>query len=1275
MNSVIKTNLTKMLSSRSLSLCVLASAIFCSAVSMAQAPAPAVRIVSPIDEGRLVSLSGNVNPLANIQNDRGPVSGDLPMTGLTLVLNRGLEQQAAFDAYVAGEYDPSSPNFHQWLTPQQIGAQFGPAPADIAAITGWLTSQGFAVKSVSPDGMSINFSGTAAQAQAAFHTEIHNLLVNGKTQIANMSDPQIPAALAPVVNGVKGLHNFLPHPLHRIGSKVQFNPDAHGWLKLQPLAAPGQQSSTGAGFNRGGPATSTNSTSSPQPNFYYPITSGGATVAVEEDVAPYDFATMYNLTPLWTSSITGSGQTISIIGTSDIDLTDVSSFKTAFGLPAGLTPVIAHGPDGDPGICTGGTNVCNSGDLDENSLDVEWSGAVATGAQIVLVTDAYNNETNPTNDPIYDGAQWVINNASVSGTAVYGSHIISLSYGECELFNGTASNVAYNNLWQTAAAAGIAVFASTGDSGSASCDQGQDGIGNPYEAQFGLSVSGLASTPYDTAVGGTDFTWCQPSYNSSGIYQGCSSSNATPYWNTSNSTTTQASAKGYVPEKPWNDTCEDPTWAKFLESIATLVGAGSVSTPEEACNFVYNDALELYFDFGDPMLAGFVDTVGGSGGASNCVVNSTTYATLGSCGAGDTSTGSSYDSLTLFNNGWPKPSWQTSAASLGVPADGVRDLPDVSFFAGDGSLESATLICVSNDGASCTNVSVTGSVYNGTSNSNGGAEEVGGTSVATPEMAGVMALINQKAGGAQGSPNAELYTLAGKQTYSSCSAEKGSASSACYFNDIDTGTNAQPCAPTTTVLEGGAEYAGNGNWIASTAVGANASPNCTIVNAGDVVGTLSGYSAATGYDQASGLGSLNIANVVNGWTAASGVSTGSNTAAVAISLNGVTSITVSQSLTVSVTVSGHLATPTGSVILQTNENDYNSTKTLSGGTTTFTIPANTFTSAGTVTLTVTYSGDSNYAAAGTSTTFTVSQPPDFGLGNSGAISVTAGATTGNTTTFDVVPLGGFTGSVNLTCALAPLNGGVAAPTCTVGSPAVITSAQSVNETVTVTSSTSTTPGLYNLTVTGTSGADDVHTSEIGLTIASTTATYSVSAATPAAISPGSSTTSTITVQGSGGYTGSVTLTCALNSGGPTNQSGDAPSCSVTSGSPVNLTVGTPTGHATATVTTTAAVADLIYPKVGKGKGWLGAGSGAVLAVLIFFGIPARRRSWRSMLGILVAMAVIGTLSSCGAVSNSGGGGGGGNPGTTAGTYTFTLTATGNPAVTPAPTTTFTVTVN
>ncbi len=1134
---------------RSLPLYVLASTLLVPFASIAQQPTPQVRIAGPIDENQLVTLHGNVNPNAIAANDRGPVSADLPMASLTLVLSRSAEQQAAFDAFIASQYDQSSPNFHQWLSPQQIGERFGPAPADISTLSAWLASHGFTVKSAGADGMTIQFSGTAGQVESAFHTSIHNLSVNGAAHIANMTDPQIPEALAQVVVGIKGLHNFFPHPLHRMGSKVQFNSDAHGWVKLQ----------TSSGASLAGTSTAQASASSPKPafssrpNFYYPISNSGG--AVEEDVAPYDFATIYNLTPVWNNSITGSNQTIAIVGTSDISLTDVANFKSAFGLPAGKTPVIAHGPDGDPGICSGSTNVCNDGDLDENSLDVEWSGAVATGAQVVLVTDAYNSQTEPTNDPIFDGAQWIVDNAYVQGTAVYGARIISVSYGQCELFNGTASNVAYNNLWQTAASGGIAVFVATGDSGSPSCDQGGDASGVPYEAQFGTTVSGLASTPYNTAVGGTDFGWCKPSYTSNGTFEGCLTSNASTYWNTSNSSQ-QASAKGYVPETPWNDTCLNPIWTAYFQSVAPLFDYAAPGNSEAVCNFIYSDwpaVNQLNEEESDQqfVMAWAVDTAGGSGGASGCVVNSTTSSTIGSCSTGDTSTGSSYGNLTLSNDGWPKPSWQTSAASLGVPADGVRDLPDVSFFAGDGSLDSATLICVTNDDASCTNISETAS--GGT----GGAEEVGGTSVATPEMAGVMALINQKAGTPQGSPNAELYALAGKQTYASCSAETGSTSNGCYFNDIDTGTNAMPCDYEGKAVEGGAIFdSATGLWEPATASTGLASPNCNIVNSGDVVGTLSGYSAITGYDQATGLGSLNIANVVDAsgvWT----VTAGTSTATVSIGLGGVTSINSTQSLSVTVTVTGSGATPTGDVTLSASANGYSSAQTLSSGTATFTIPANTFSSSGTVTLTAAYSGDSNYAAASTTATVTVTY-----------ISV------------DTFTLGSIT--------------------------------------------------------------------------------------SPAAIAPGATASATATVSSSNGYAGTVSLNCSLTSS-PSGAS-NLPTCSP-SGT-ITLSAAATSGTATLSVTTTPASTSELRKPAGS-NGLLGAGGGAVLALLVFLGIPARRRSWRAILGLLVLIAALGSLSACG--------GGGVStstiPGTTAGTYTFTVTATGSPSISSSQTQTFTVTVN
>ncbi len=188
---------------------------FLSGVSSAQNTASKPLIVERVNENQLITLRGNVPPAATAKNDRGRVSPDMRMSGLVLVLRRSPEQQAAFDSFVASQYDATSPNFHHWLQPAEVGEKFGPAPTDIATVSSWLGSHGLSVDEISQDRMTIRFGGSAAQVEAAFHTEIHNLLVNGQPHISNMSDPQIPMALDPVVLGPKALHNFVPRPLHR----------------------------------------------------------------------------------------------------------------------------------------------------------------------------------------------------------------------------------------------------------------------------------------------------------------------------------------------------------------------------------------------------------------------------------------------------------------------------------------------------------------------------------------------------------------------------------------------------------------------------------------------------------------------------------------------------------------------------------------------------------------------------------------------------------------------------------------------------------------------------------------------------------------------------------------------------------------------------------------------------------------------------------------------------------------------------------------------------
>ena len=729
------------------------------------------RIVEAIDETRLTTLKGNTRPEARAEHDRGRVSPNLPMGDLVLVLRRSPEQQAAFESLLTALQDPSSPQFHHWLTPDQIGQKYGPAASDIATISQYLQNHGFHVDEVSRDHLAITFGGSAGQIEAAFHTEIHNLQVNGQAHIANMTDPKIPEALTPVVVGVKALHNFFPRPQHKVGSIVRRNSNGT-WERIGAPAVDAKAETKSA------PAPA-NARHLESPDF-----DGGPSGGSEiEDISPYDFATIYNVLPLWNAStpIDGTGQKIAIAGTSKIIASDVTTFRSAFGLPtiAGLTQVVANGSD--PGVCTGNSGACTADDEYENTLDVEWSSAVAKGASVVLVV---SGSTTPSTDTVYSSASYIINHNVAS--------IMSVSYGECELGLGASGNTSYNNLWSTAYAAGIAVFVSSGDQGSAVCDAGGSSQqGTPYGAQYGLSVSGLSSTPYNTAVGGTDFAW------------GWDTNGQTTYWN-STSDAHLANAKGYIPEFPWNSTCSNPLF------VAAVNKANS-------SNYTASDICEFSADGQLSNATSLVDTVGGSGGASNCI-------------DGDGST------LASCTKGYAKPAWQAGVS--GIPADGVRDVPDISLFAANGFSGSAYVVCVTDgSGNSCS--------Y--TAGSEPVGQEVGGTSVSSPAMAGIMALINQKAKSVQGNPNVELYNLASKETYSGCvSNNVPLTGSACIFNDITTGTIAMPCDA--------------------------GSPDCTVTGQTTVdnYGILNGWSSTAGYDLATGLGSLNVANLVNTYAATAG---------------------------------------------------------------------------------------------------------------------------------------------------------------------------------------------------------------------------------------------------------------------------------------------------------------------------------------------------------------------------------------------------------------------
>ncbi|HXY07186.1 MAG TPA: protease pro-enzyme activation domain-containing protein, partial [Terriglobales bacterium] len=167
-------------------------------------------LTQPIDETRLVTLVGNTRPEANAAHDRGRLADSFPVEHMLLQLRRPPELEHEFDRYIDSLTDKSSPNFRHWIMATEQGEKYGLAQPDLDTITGWLKSHGFEVGYVYPNRMVIDFSGTAGEIREAFHTEIHELAVGGEQHFANMSDPKIPAALAPAIEGVVSMHNFKP---------------------------------------------------------------------------------------------------------------------------------------------------------------------------------------------------------------------------------------------------------------------------------------------------------------------------------------------------------------------------------------------------------------------------------------------------------------------------------------------------------------------------------------------------------------------------------------------------------------------------------------------------------------------------------------------------------------------------------------------------------------------------------------------------------------------------------------------------------------------------------------------------------------------------------------------------------------------------------------------------------------------------------------------------------------------------------------------------------
>ncbi len=540
------------------------------------------RITQRIDESSLLTLHGNTPPQAYARNDIGAAPGSLAASRLVLVLARSGAQEASLQTWLNSVQNANSPDFQKWMTPEEFGARFGVSEADLARVEGWLQGHGFTINKVAPGRMSLEFSGTTAQVESTFHTSIHSFLANGVKHWANTSDPQIPAALAPVVAGVARLNDFYPRSNAVRGPGGVYNPATN---RIEPSYTIGDTT-----------------------NGYYFL------------LGPADAATIYN-TPTslngnhGSTLYDGTGATIGIAGDSNIDIQQNANYRATFGLPAKATTVVVDGDD--PG---------KNGDALEAYLDTQVAGGIAPNANVILYTaaDTYLNAG------LFLAIQRAIDDNQVD--------ILNVSFGACEANEGAAGNQYINNLWQQAAAQGISVTVSTGDSGSAGCDN-QNKV---YQASLGLAVNALASTPYNIAVGGTDFDTLFSNFPAS----------FTQYVDVNNTLANHRSALAYIPERPWND-------STFQGKNTTI----AANLPWTATQYSSNANIWA-----------------GGGGFSACVQQS-----AGTCSAG-----------------YPVPSWQAGFA----PANYGRSVPDVSLMAGDGLYGAAWGLCTDQEYDSFNNLMV-----------------------------------------------------------------------------------------------------------------------------------------------------------------------------------------------------------------------------------------------------------------------------------------------------------------------------------------------------------------------------------------------------------------------------------------------------------------------------------------------------------------------------------------------------------------------------------------
>jgi len=513
-----------------------------------------------------------------------PLANETKMDHLQLVLKPSASRMASMEAMIANQHNPSSPQFQKWLTPEQFGEYFGVVDNDIAAVTSWLTAQGFTVNNVYPNKAQIDFSGTVAQVNQAFHTQENIYTLGTEKHLANANDISIPAALQPVVAGVIGLDDFHPTALH--------------------TASKSKIAQWSASKKRFAPAVTQKAKGSEVAGEAIPFSDG------LRGLVPNDMVTMYGIRTIRNNGMTGKGITIAVVEDGDMAPADWANFVSQFNLGqyGGTFNLINPAPTSGPNNCTD-PSVTIFGEEPETILDAEWATAIAPGANIEVAScSSFTADLSGYVTTNFFGGTFIAATNLVNSATR--PDIISASYGFGEFEVGSAAKTAIDLMWAQADAEGISVFVSAGDSGSN--PSFNNGVISGEYGNTAIDANAFGTSPHDTVVGGTDLA---------DVLDGTTSQYFDP-----TPSVVGGSALSYVPEIPWNTSCgngvaataagysgavafclnalaHDPN-GDYLTSEGTSGGPSSVDAKPAWQRQVYNAAVDQSRDVPDVALFG-----------------------------------------------------------------------------------------------------------------------------------------------------------------------------------------------------------------------------------------------------------------------------------------------------------------------------------------------------------------------------------------------------------------------------------------------------------------------------------------------------------------------------------------------------------------------------------------------------------------------------------------------------------------------------------------------